>query len=117
MNLSEEALRSICSADRNGTPAFFTSKGSITRTELERAVFAVANGFASLGVAQGDRVLLRISNSVEFAVAFLGSIWAGIIPVLQNSQFGRREIEHIAALSRPAAVLYSSSPEDDEPTL
>jgi acyl-coenzyme A synthetase/AMP-(fatty) acid ligase len=117
MNLSEEALRSICSADRNGTPAFFTSKGSITRTELERAVFAVANGFASLGVAQGDRVLLRITNSVEFAVAFLGSIWAGIIPVLQNSQFGRREIEHIAALSRPAAVLYSSSPEDDEPTL
>jgi acyl-coenzyme A synthetase/AMP-(fatty) acid ligase len=69
MNLSEEALRSICSADRNGTPAFFTSKGSITRTELERAVFA--NGFASLGVAQGDRVLLRITNSVEFAVAFL----------------------------------------------
>jgi acyl-coenzyme A synthetase/AMP-(fatty) acid ligase len=53
-----------------------------------------------------------MNNSVEFAAAFLGTIWAGVVPVLQNSQFGRSEIEHIVALSRPAAVLYGSPPPD-----
>ena len=91
--------------------------GSITRAEVEEAVFAVVNDLTRLGIVQGDRVLLRMTNSVEFAAAFLATIWAGAIPVLQNSQFGQSELEHIAALSRPAAVLYSSSPTGGESKL
>jgi acyl-coenzyme A synthetase/AMP-(fatty) acid ligase len=49
--------------------------------------------------------LLRMSNSTEFAAAFLAIVWIGAIPVLQNSQFGRREIDHIVALCDPTIVL------------
>lgn len=116
MNLAQAALHPISGIDRQ-LAAFHTFDGTITRAELETTVFAVAGGLTRLGVAQGDRVLLRMGNSVEFAAAFLGAIWIGAVPVLQNSQFGQSELEHIVALSRPAAVLYAASPTDDEPTL
>jgi len=112
MNLAEEALRR-----RVDTPAFFTAQGRVTRTELRRAVLAIASDIGTLGVRRGDRVLLRMTNSVEFAAAFLGTVWAGAVPVLQNSQFGRSELDHIIALSRPAAILYASRPQDNELTL
>jgi acyl-coenzyme A synthetase/AMP-(fatty) acid ligase len=112
MNLAEEAFRrdSDCAA-------FLTSQGSVMRADLRRMVIAIANDLGMLGLGRGDRVLLRMTNSVEFAVAFLGTVWAGMVPVLQNSQFGRTELDHVVALSRPAAILYGSRPENDEPTL
>jgi acyl-coenzyme A synthetase/AMP-(fatty) acid ligase len=116
MNVAEEALRSIADANLGSKAAFFTSGGVITRGEVERAVLAVANGISALGIAPGERVLMRMTNSVEFAAAFLGSIWAGAVPVLQNSQLGRSELEHIVALSRPAAVLHGSPPQAEDST-
>jgi acyl-coenzyme A synthetase/AMP-(fatty) acid ligase len=115
MNLADLALHSACTVERRA-PAFYSSEGMITRAQLEQAAIAVANGLTQLGVVHGDRVLLRMTNSVEFAAAFLGTIWAGAVPVLQNSQFGRGELGHIADLSRPVAVLYAS-PRSDEPLL
>ena len=117
MNLAEEALRPVAGSDLGSLPAFFTSGGAITRGELEHAVLAVASGLHALGIAAGERVLLRMTNSIELAAAFLGTIWAGAVPVLQNSQLGRSEIAHICALARPAAVLYGSLPKENEPTL
>ena len=46
-----------------------------------------------------------MTNSVEFAAAFLACVWIGAIPVLQNSQLGQSELEHIVALSQPTLVL------------
>ena len=117
MNLAEEALRPPACSDLDSLPAFYTSGGVIPRGELERAVLAVANGIGALGIAPGERILIRMTNSVEFAAAFLGSIWAGAVPVLQNSQLGRSELEHIVALAQPVAMLCSSAPQGDDPAL
>ena len=116
MNLAEEALRAIRNSDRRSVPVLFTSGGSVTRAELQHAVLSVANGIARLGLGPRDKILIRMTNSVEFVAAFLGSIWAGAVPVLQNSQLARSELEYIVTLSQPAAVLYASEPEGDEPT-
>jgi len=114
VNLAEEALGPAGGAE--GAPAFFSAMGAISRAELRRMVLAVAGGIDSLGITRGDMVLLRMTNSIEFVAAFLGSIHAGAVPVLQNSQFGRSEMERIAALVRPAAILYAGPPEADEAT-
>src|ERR1700731_2497403 len=50
-----------------------------------------------------------VSNAADFAAAFLAAIWIGAIPVLQNSQFGRSELEHIIALCEPRALLVSEN--------
>jgi acyl-coenzyme A synthetase/AMP-(fatty) acid ligase len=116
MNLAEQALRPG-HTNLGAMPAFFSAAGPITRAELASVVFATAGGLARVGVRRGDKVLLRMANSFEFVAAFLGTIWIGAVPVLQNFQFARRELEHIVALSRPVAVLYASPPPDDEPML
>ena len=54
-----------------------------------------------------------MTNSVEFAAALLAVIWIGAIPVLQNSQFGRSELDHIVALTEPMLVLVSENSVDD----
>jgi acyl-coenzyme A synthetase/AMP-(fatty) acid ligase len=115
MNLAEQALRSTSGLGNGDAPAFLTAAGPITRAEVEQAAIAVAGGLRLLGIGRGDKVLLRMTNSGEFAAAFLGAVWAGSVPVLQNFQFGLRELEHIAALSRPSVVLYATLPKDQEP--
>ena len=112
MNLAAEALGAAGGAD--GAPAFFSAAGPISRAELRQMVLAVAGGIESLGIGRGDTVLLRMTNSIEFVAAFLGSIHAGAVPVLQNSQFGRSEMERIAALAQPAAIFHGGPPEADQ---
>ena len=116
MNLAEEALSAARPPESLDKPAFYTTSGPITHAEFRRFVLTTANDLLGLGIQPGDKVLLRMTNSVEFAAAFLAAVWIGAIPVLVNSQFGRAEIEHIVNLSRPAAVLYLPNMPDKEAT-
>jgi acyl-coenzyme A synthetase/AMP-(fatty) acid ligase len=72
---------------------------------LRAAVLGTAAGLRAAGIGEGDRVLLRLGNTVEFPVAFLGAIAAGIVPVPTSSQLTPREITAIAREVSPAAVL------------
>ncbi len=51
-------------------------------SELDKLVDQAASGFAALGIAPADRVLLQLPNSCRFAVALFGLLRAGAIPVL-----------------------------------
>jgi acyl-coenzyme A synthetase/AMP-(fatty) acid ligase len=117
VNLAEQVLRSCRVPEHESVPAFLTSEGPISRAEFKYAVLAVASGLKALGVAPGEKVLVRMTNSVEFAAGFLGLVWAGVIPVLQNFQFGLTELAHIVALSRPTGILYALRPEERDPFL
>ena len=68
------------------------------------------------GVKPGDKILFRMTNSAEFAAAFLACVWIGAIPVLQNSQLGRSELSHIVEVSQPAMVLLAPHMRDDPAT-
>ena len=72
---------------------------------LRAAVMGTAAGLRAAGIGEGERVLLRLGNTVEFPVAFLGAIAAGIVPVPTSSQLTAREITAIARETEPAAVL------------
>ena len=72
---------------------------------LTRAVRAIAGGFLAQGVTPGDRVLLRLGNTVEFPLAFLGAIAAGLVPVPTSSQLTAREITGMAAQIGPALIV------------
>lgn len=53
-----------------------------TYSDLDELVDRAAAGFAHLGIAPGDRVLLQLPNSCRFAVALFGLLRAGAIPVM-----------------------------------
>ncbi|MEC7761945.1 MAG: class I adenylate-forming enzyme family protein [Pseudomonadota bacterium] len=72
---------------------------------LTRAVRAIAGGLLAQGLTPGDRVLLRLGNTVEFPLAFLGAIAAGLVPVPTSSQLTSREITGMAAQIDPALIV------------
>jgi acyl-coenzyme A synthetase/AMP-(fatty) acid ligase len=116
MNLAAMALRPGRDPARAGHPAFRTAAGAVTNAAFQQMVDALAADLAGFGVTPGDKILLRMTNSIEFAVAFLACIWIGAIPVLQNSQFGRTELEHIIALAEPKLFLVAAERRDDQAT-
>ncbi|MBK5934107.1 acyl-CoA synthetase (AMP-forming)/AMP-acid ligase II [Rhodovulum imhoffii] len=72
---------------------------------LERAVLGVAGGLTARGVAPGGHVLLRLGNGVEFPIAYLGCIAAGIIPVPTSPQLTTPEITRLSHEIEPELVI------------
>lgn len=68
-----------------------------TYAALDRHVRVVARALLASGLAPGDRLLLRLGNTVEFALAFFGAIAAGVIPVPTSSQLTEEEAAFIRA--------------------
>ncbi len=72
---------------------------------LERAVRGVAGGLTAMGLPSGAPVLLRLGNTVDFPIAFLGAIAAGLMPVPTSAQLTAEEIGRLAAEIDPALII------------
>ncbi|WP_370301901.1 class I adenylate-forming enzyme family protein [Pseudooceanicola sp.] len=72
---------------------------------LESAVRGTGSGLLQAGIAPGEIVLLRLGNTVDFPIAYLGAIAAGIIPVPTSSQLTEPEVAAMVAELSPAAIL------------
>lgn len=72
---------------------------------LTAAVLGTATGLLRAGLEPGDRVLMRLDNSVDFPIAYLGAIAAGLVPAPTSSQWTEREAAQAAAILRPRAIL------------
>ncbi len=77
----------------------------VTFAELDERADRAAAGLADLGIAVGDRVLLQLPNSCEFAVALFGLLRAGAIPVMCLTGHRAAELGHFAAVSEATALL------------
>ena len=73
--------------------------------ELERAVRGTAGGLAASGLQPGQIVLLRLGNTVDFPIAYLGAIALGAVPVPTSSQLTDREVAAMIAGLNPAMIL------------
>jgi acyl-coenzyme A synthetase/AMP-(fatty) acid ligase len=72
---------------------------------LEQAVRGTATGLLAQGLAPGDRVLMRLGNTVEFPLAYLGAIAAGLVPVPTSSQLTAPEVAGVIATTAPRLIL------------
>lgn len=122
VNITREALDQPIAAGWGGRTAFVGPAGSLTYAELDRRVQAFAAGCAARGIARGDRVLIRMWNCFEYAIAFLGLTRLGAVPVMQNSAAALPDVEYVldhsdavaavalAELSEPLRALASRLP-------
>lgn len=100
-NIAREALDDPIELHGYGNlPAIRHAGGELTFDELRRRVDALATGLREIGVAQGERVLLRGPNTPEWATAFFALVKLGAIPVLASLLLGPKEIAQILATSR-----------------
>jgi acyl-coenzyme A synthetase/AMP-(fatty) acid ligase len=116
MNLAEIALRPGRDPAHADRAAFRDSTGAVTNADFQAMVTALVTDLVRLGVKPGDKVVFRMTNTADFAAAFLACVWLGAIPVLQNSQLGRSELGHIVNLSDPALFLLADHMRGDSAT-
>ncbi len=76
-----------------------------TYGQLRAAILGTATGLLQAGVLPGQTVLMRLGNTVDFPVAFLGAIAAGIVPVPTSSQLTPSEVQGIIDHLSPVAIL------------
>lgn len=88
--------------------------------QLEAAVRGTGTGLLQAGLKPGDCVLMRLGNTVEFPIAYLGAIAVGLIPVPTSSQLTTPEVQTIIDTLKPAAILLADGvacPETSLPVL
>jgi acyl-coenzyme A synthetase/AMP-(fatty) acid ligase len=76
-----------------------------SHARLRAAVLGTGAGLLARGLAPGDRVLMRLGNTADFPVLFLGAIAAGLVPVPTSAQLTVPEVTALAAALRPALVV------------
>ncbi|WP_135501189.1 class I adenylate-forming enzyme family protein [Roseovarius aestuariivivens] len=72
---------------------------------LKAAVLGTGTGFLRAGLSPGDRVLMRLGNTVEFPVAYLGALAVGLVPVPTSSQLTAKEVAEIIDTVQPRLIL------------
>lgn len=87
------------------SPAFISSDRTVTWSELERLVRAVAGGLTARGLVPGDRVAIVMANSIEFVSSYFGVLRAGLVAVPINTTYTSHEIAYLLEQSGASLVL------------
>lgn len=78
---------------------------TMTYGALRAAVLGMGGALRARGIGVGQRVLLRLGNTVDFPICYLGAIAAGIVPVPVAAALTARELVPILDDISPAAIL------------
>lgn len=108
-NAAEDLIGRNLTAGRGGKKAVIDSGGSYTYQELADRVQRFANAIRAAGVLPEQRVILALHDTIDFPTAFLGAIWAGVIPVPINTRLASRDYAYILADSRAEALFVSDN--------
>src|SRR6202049_952061 len=82
-----EMLRESVDADPQAEALAEVGGERISYRELWDRAARVAGGLRADGIHPGDRVAIRLPNSIDWVLAFLGSLMAGAIAVPVNTRF------------------------------
>ncbi len=108
-NLAAHVLgRSAALGSRTALEVLGPGGEVFSHARLLRAVQGTGGGLAAAGVAPGDIVLLRLGNTVDFPIAYLGAIALGAVPVPTSSQLTEREVATIIAELGPRLILHDA---------
>ena len=78
---------------------------SITYLELAARTSRFAELLRGLGVATGDRVLVRLPNSIDYPTAFLGAMKRGAIAVPTSTLLTAEEVKYLVGDSGATAIV------------
>lgn len=85
---------------------------TVTFRQLRERVNRVANGLIRLGVGPGDRVAVKLSQSLDMATAILATLRAGGIVVPLSNVLAQGGLRHRLEDSRPHVVIAGGTDEE-----
>jgi benzoate-CoA ligase len=107
-NAAQDLVLRNLAAGRADKVAYVDDAGTYTFAELGRRVDRCANALRGLGLAQEQRVLVCLLDTIDFPSVFLGAIKAGIVPVAANTLLTTGDYEYMLRDSRACALVVSA---------
>jgi len=96
-------------AGRGARLAYIDDTQRLSYAELDGRVRRCAAGLLALGLRREDRVLMVMHDSVDFPVAFLGALFAGLVPVPVNTLLTSDDYAYMLEHSGARALLASGA--------
>lgn len=96
-------------ASRPNKIALIDDVGSVTYGELTEQIRRFAGGLKAMGLKREERVLLLMHDSSDWIVAFLGALYAGVVPVAVNTLLTAEDYAFMLTNSRAQAALVSGA--------
>ncbi|MBK6867539.1 MAG: benzoate-CoA ligase family protein [Burkholderiales bacterium] len=94
---------------RGDKPAYVDDRGTLSYGQLDERVRRLAAALKSLGVRPEERVLLLMQDCNDWPVAFLGSLYAGAVPVAVNTLLTADDYAYMLEHSRAQMALVSGA--------
>jgi len=95
-------------AGRAGKDAYLDDTGRLSYGELEERARRCAAALLRAGLRREERVLLLMHDTRDWPVAFLGSLFAGVVPVAVNTLLTADDYAFMLGHSRAQAALVSA---------
>ncbi|QRR33367.1 benzoate-CoA ligase family protein [Hydrogenophaga sp. YM1] len=96
-------------AARAAKTALIDDQGTLSYGQLADAVRRCAGALQALGLRREERVLLLAQDSSDWVVAFLGALYAGVVPVAVNTLLPAKDIAYMLGDSRAQAAIVSGA--------
>src|SRR5258708_27303387 len=106
-NFAADILRRNLDAGRASKPAFIDPRGSWTYGELAERVLRFGHMLRNLGIAPEDRILLCLTDTIDWPTAFLGAIKAGMVAVPVNTLLNENDYRFMLNDSRAKLLVVS----------
>ena len=87
--------------------AYIDDQGSYTFADLAERVNRCANALCDLGVSLESRIMICLSDTIDFPTVFLGAIKAGIVPVAVNTLLTADDYDFMLRDCRARALIVS----------
>ena len=95
--------------ERAAKLAYLDDRARLTYGELDDRVRRCAAGLRALGLRREERILLLAQDTIDWPIAFLGALYAGIVPVAVNTLLTADDYAYMIAHSRARAVIVSGA--------
>jgi len=96
-------------AGHSGRVAYRDDRESLSYGVLEMRARTFAATLRERGVRREERVLLLMLDTVDWPVAFLGCLYAGIVPVAANTLLKPSDYSYVIEHSRAQAAIVSGA--------
>jgi benzoate-CoA ligase len=108
-NAAVDLIERNLKAGRGSKAAFHDDAGTLTYAQLAERANRFGSGLLAMGLRMEDRILLAMHDTVDWPVAFLGAIRAGIVPIAVNTLLTTKDYEYMLSDSRAKVLVVSEA--------
>ena len=108
-NFAADILEMNFKAGRANKPVYLDARGSWTYGQLAERVEKFGQALRALGIRREQRVLMAMTDTIDWPTAFLGCLKAGVIAIPVNTLMTESDYEYMLADSRACALIVSEA--------